>query len=149
MLRTDLPLLGEVLPHRGCSLLLHEIIEHSDERTIALVDVSRQEWLKRQDGSIEAWVAIEYMAQCFAARAGLIAYFENSDQPRGFLIGAHQLQFYVSQIRSDSWLRVYARPARGRPGMGALSHTCAVYRLESGSEESLVAEGRLTVSTRR
>jgi predicted hotdog family 3-hydroxylacyl-ACP dehydratase len=149
MLKDELPLPEDILHHRGCVLLLHKIIEHSDEHTIASVDVSRQEWLKRQDGSVETWVAIEYMAQCFAARAGLLAYFRNEDLPRGFLIGARGLRFHVPEIKADSWLRVYARPGQGRPGLGALSQTCAVYQVEAGSNASLVAEGRLTVSTSR
>jgi predicted hotdog family 3-hydroxylacyl-ACP dehydratase len=149
MLKNELPLPEDILHHRGCVLLLHKIIEHSDEHTVASVDVSRQEWLKRQDGSVEVWVAIEYMAQCFAARAGLLAYFRNEGLPRGFLIGAHQLKFHLPEIKANSWLRVYARPGQGRLGLGALSHTCAVYQVESGSDPSLVAEGRLTVSTHR
>ena len=150
MMRTDeLPPLEDVLCHRGSVLLLHEIVEHSDQHTVARVDVSRQSWLKRQDGSVAAWVAIEYMAQCFAAHEGLVADFQNRHLPLGFLIGVHRLRLYVPEIRADWRLRVRTRAARGRPGLGALSHSSSVHTEELGSEQTLGAEGRLSVSAQK
>jgi predicted hotdog family 3-hydroxylacyl-ACP dehydratase len=149
MPENGLPRPENVLHHRGSALLLHEILEHNDEHTVASVDVSRQSWLKRQDAGVEVWVSIEYMAQCIAARAGLLAHFRNENLPRGFLIATHQLRFHMPIIEADSLLRVYAKPAQGRPGLGALSHGCAVYQVDAESEASLIAEGRLTVSTNR
>ena len=149
MFDNSFPRPEKVLHHRGSVLLLQEILEHNDEHTVASVDVSRQNWLKRQDGGVDVWVSIEYMAQCIAARAGLLAHFRNENLPRGFLIATHQLRFHMPIIEADSSLRVYARPPQGRPGLGALSHGCLVYQADSRSEASLIAEGRLTVSTSR
>jgi len=142
-----LPLPEHVLRHSGCVLLLHEILEHSEEQTIASVDVSRQSWLKRRDGTVDPWVAIEYMAQCFAAHEGLIAISRNLDLPRGFLIGVNQLRLYSPKIGANTSLHVRTKSSRGRPGLGALSHACAVFRVEANSGSTLLAEGRLTVST--
>ena len=143
----DLPPIEEVVYHRGCVLLLHEVVEHSDRHTIARIDVSRQTWLTRPDGRVAAWIAIEYMAQCFAAHEGLISYFQNRDLSPGFLIGVNRLRLYEPEIQADAWLRVCTRPLRGRPGLGALSHTGSVHVEESGSEGTLVAEGRLSIAT--
>ena len=144
---SELPLPEHVLRHSGSVLLLHEILEHSEEQTIASVDVSRQSWLKKRDGTVDPWVAIEYMAQCFAAHEGLIAISRNLDLPRGFLIGVKQVRFCAPKIGANTSLHVRTKPSRGRPGLGALSHDCAVFHVEANSGSTLLAEGRLTVST--
>jgi predicted hotdog family 3-hydroxylacyl-ACP dehydratase len=127
-------------------LLLDRLLEHDGESTAARVAVGSRGWLKREDGSVPSWLALEYMAQCVAAHEGMLAFVEGRPLPQGFLVAALGLRIYRSRFGADELLRVQARRARGRPGLGALSHVCTVHA-EGGSDETvLFAEGRLSVS---
>ena len=138
----ELPTLEQLLPHGKHVLLLHEVVEHDALHTVALVDVEHQRWLKRHDGSVAAWVALEYMAQCVAAHEGLNAYGEGAT-PRGLLIGVQQLRLLVQHYDPRARLWVGARRIRGRPGLGVLSHQCTIH---TERRTNLLAEGRLSIS---
>lgn len=143
----EFPPVEEIVYHGGCVLLLDRILAHSEQETIVSVDVSKQTWLTLPQGGVSSWLAIEFMAQCFAAHEGLISYYENRALPHGFLIGVNHLQLHTPQIDVDAKLRVGTRPLRGRPGLGALSHIGSIHLEDSGSEGALLAEGRLSIAT--
>lgn len=142
----ELPPVLEVLPHRSPVLLLERLVEHDSRATTARVTVGEAAWLRRADGSVPSWLALEYMAQCVAAHEGLLARDEGRPLPRGFLVGAHGLLLHSASLSAGLRLCVRARRARGRPGLGVLSHACALYQEQTGREAEVLAEGRLSVA---
>ena len=142
----DLPPVCELVPHRGIVLLLDRILEHDGKSTEAQVSVERQNWLKRSDGSVGSWLAVEYMAQCIAAHEGLLARAEGRPFPRGFLVAVTGVRLYQPEFEAGDVLRVRARRLRGRHGLGVLSHTCTIHKDFDTEDERLLAEGRLSIS---
>ena len=149
MRTSNLPPLGKVLYHKGSALLLDRVIEHTDSQTIAQIDAAKSRWLQGRDGSIPTWLAIEYMAQCMAAHEGLFSYIHNREVHGGFLMSVSQLKIHVTEIPIDTSLHVCSRPLRGRPELGAISHTCSVFTEEGGIASAPLAEGRLSVSVEK
>lgn len=143
---SEMPELERVVPHRGAALLLDSVLEHDAARTVARVDVAKQRWLQRADGSVAPWLVIEYMAQCVAAHAGLLAYAEHRSAPHGFLIRVRGLELHTREIPAGARLRVSTRPEHGRLGLGVISQVCTVHLEEAGAEALLIAEGRLSLS---
>lgn len=145
--RTDFPAIEELMPHRGPALLLDRVLSHDHERTEAAVMVETQQWLKRDDGTVAGWLAVEYMAQCLAAHEGILALDEGRPPPKGFLIAATGLRLYQTHFPGNARLRVGSRRVRGRPGLGILSHQCTLHAEPSeAGAGTLLAEGRLSVS---
>jgi len=142
----EYPELEHVMPHRGDALLLERVLEHDGRHTVVLVDVESQRWLKREDGSVANWLVVEYMAQCIAAHAGLLAHAEHRHAPNGFLIRVRGLRLHAPEVPAGTRLRVSARAVLGRPGLGVVSQECRVHLEENGGEGALVAEGRLTLA---
>ncbi len=143
---TELPPMSELIPHRGPVLLLDRVLEHDGESTTARVAVDRQTWLKRENGSVAAWVAAEYMAQCIATHEGIRAHLEGRPPVRGTLTTAVGVRLHRSCFEPGELLRVRTRRARGRPGLGVLSHFCTVHEDGEAGEGRLLAEGRLSIS---
>ena len=59
-----------LLPHSGRSVLLDRVVAREPDALTAEVTV-RQDSLYLEDGTVGAWVGLEYMAQAAAALAGL------------------------------------------------------------------------------
>ena len=149
-MRPDFPPIEDLMPHRGPVALLECILNHDAQHTEARIRIDDQQWQKRSDGSVASWLALEYMAQCIAAHESLLAIDEGRPPPTGFLVAASGLRLEVLVLPAGSILRVRTERVRGRPGLGALSHQCSLLAAHADSgEESLVAEGRLSVSTPR
>ena len=89
--------------------------------------------------------AIEFMAQCVAAHEGMLARADGRVLPLGFLVGVKGLRLGASRFDRDEELRVWTRRIRGRPGLGILSHSCAISREGAGPEDEVIAEGRLSI----
>ena len=68
-LATRFPPVEHVLPHAGHMVLLARVVAHDEKETRCQVDIRSQRHFRREDGSVPAWVGIEYMAQCIAAHA--------------------------------------------------------------------------------
>ena len=148
MTDVEAPPIEELIPHRGESILLDRVIDHDRESTTAVAVVGGHRWLRQPDGSVAAWLAIEYMAQCVAAHEGMLARADGRTLPLGFLVGATGLRLGASRFRGDEQLRVRVRRIRGRPGLGVLAHACAIF-IESDDPNDPngepVAEGRLSI----
>jgi len=158
--RRAFPPIEQLLPHRGNVVLLHRILRHDAESTDAGVSIAKQKWLKHEDGRVRVALVVEYMAQCVAAREGLLALAEGRPPPKGFLVGVTRLRLEVPEIEADAELLVRSRRVRGRPSLGALSHRCELFLDQTGSDRAgeewppgepgpLIAEGRLSVSVPR
>ena len=142
----DLPPVSELLPHRGKVLLLDRVLEHDTESTTTRVSIERQTWLKRDDGSVASWVALEYMAQCIATHEGIRAHLRGVPPVRGSLAAVVGVRLYRSYFEAGEFLRVRIRRARGRPGLGVISHFGTVHEDRPTGEGQLLAEGRLSIA---
>ena len=166
------PAIEELMPHRGPVVLIDRVLAHDAESTEVRVSVEEQRWLKHQNGYVAGWLAVEYMAQCVAAREGLLALDEGRPPPVGYLVGVSRLRLECVEFPADAVLCVSSRRVRGRPSLGALSHQCRLYLdshfasgkssvrsprgespVEAGSSGAargrLLADGRLSVSVPR
>jgi len=138
---SDFPDLDALVPHRGRMRLLGRVLSHSPEETRCSVDLERSELFFDRDGSVPAFVAIEYMAQCAAAHAGLAA--AHGSSPRiALLLGSRRLQLHAERFHPGQQLCVEARHHRGEAGLVAFD--CAVRDTES---DRTLAEGRLNLYT--
>jgi predicted hotdog family 3-hydroxylacyl-ACP dehydratase len=146
---TELPHVSELIPHRGEVLLLDRVLNHDGESTTVRVVVDHQTWLKRENGSVATWVAVEYMAQCIAAHEGIRAHLEGRPPVRGSLATAVGVRLHRSCFEPGELLRVRTQRVRGRPGLGVLSHFCTVHEDGEAREGQLLAEGRLSISIPR
>ncbi len=140
--------LSTLIPHRGESLLLDRIIDHDDECTIAGVVVGSRSSLLREDGTVPTWLAVEYMAQTIAVHEGFIARSEGRTLEIGFLVTVVGLEIQPVTLQSGQVLRVHARRARGRPGLGVVSHHCTLHRCGEGDRLEIIAKGRLSIAIR-
>jgi predicted hotdog family 3-hydroxylacyl-ACP dehydratase len=146
MSTADLPPIEGLIPHRGESLLLDRVLEHDEESTSARVVVGSTKFLERTDGTTAPWAALEYMSQCIAVRESLLATGDGGSRIPGYLTAAVGLRLHRSHFEAGEHLRVTTRRTRGRLGLGVFSHFCTIHLESKSGEESLLAEGRLTIS---
>jgi predicted hotdog family 3-hydroxylacyl-ACP dehydratase len=143
------PSVSALIPHAGDAILIDRVLAHDGETTSVRVIVGAKNSLRRKDGPVPAWLAVEYMAQAIAAHEGLLAWTEGRALPLGFLISATSLELRVSGFDPAETLRVDSRRVRGRPGLGVLSHHCTLVRDRDGANASPVADGRLSIALDR
>jgi predicted hotdog family 3-hydroxylacyl-ACP dehydratase len=134
------PRIATLLPHSGPMCLLERVLEHEPRHTLCSVDPSRSALLAAADGSVPAWVGLEYMAQCIAVHGGLLARAHGEPLRPGVLLGSRRLRFGVGRFASDQELRVWARHHRGERGL--VSFDCEVREASGGPP---LVEGRLNV----
>ena len=140
------PPIEGLVPHRGESLLLDCVLEHDDESTVARVVVGSRKCLKKADGTVAPWAALEYMSQCAAAHESLLATDDSGSPTPGYLTGAVGVRLHRSRFEAGEQLRVRTRRTRGRLGLGVFSHFCTIHQESKAGKGSLLAEGRLTIS---
>lgn len=134
-----------VLPHAGPMLLISKILAHDAMSTRCEVDPGGQTFFRDPDGRVPCWTAIEYMAQCVAAHAGLRGRTEGQSPRIGFLVGSPRLRFHVPAFDAMEMLEVEAKLLRGSVALGALSFDCSLRRRrESGG--AVLAEGRISIA---
>ncbi len=136
--------LHEVLPHSGRALLLGRIERHDERATTCVVEAGGDTWLARADGSVPAWIGIEYMAQCIAVHEGCRARTAGRPAGAGFLAGVRGARFERAAFYAGESLRVRAEHLRGRPGLGALAYQCEI-RAGSDPDAAVIARAQLTV----
>jgi len=144
----ELPELARVMPQQGSMILLDRVLSHSEEAgTRCLIDLAKQQWLKRPDESIPAWTALEYMSQCIAAHEGYRAWTAGRKLGPGLFVGARRVHFHRPRLPRLGRLEVRARYLRGRAALGALSYACEIRGDdESGEGETVWVEGTLNVA---
>ena len=131
---------ASLVPHAGPMCLLARVVEHGPGRTLCSVDPARSAVLAGPDGSVPIWVGIEYMAQCIAAHAGLVARARGEAPKPGVLLGSRRLRFAAQRFARDRELRVEARHHRGERGLVAFD--CEVREAAGGPP---LVEGRVNV----
>lgn len=113
------------VPHQGPMSLLDSIEEHGEETLTAAVEI-RPGATFEQDGSVPAWVGIEYMAQAIAAYAGVIAHEAGEAVKPGFLIGIRKFTSDIPAFPVGSNLQIKVeRVVMGENGLGVFD--CQIY----------------------
>ena len=140
MTASDLPEITAVVPHSGRMLLLSRVIAHTADETVCAVDVDRSELFRDAGGSVPGWVSLEYMAQCIAAHAGLVARDRGERQRPGLFLGTRRTRIHIDNFRAGQRLRVTSRHLRGEAGLAWFE--CAV---EDATDGEALARGRLSV----
>ena len=134
------PPVGELVPQRGAMSLLARVLSHDARGTSCAVDPAASGLLRAPDGTLPAWVALEYMAQCIAAHGGLVSRARGEPSRIGFFVGTRRASFSVPTLPLSEELHVRAEPLHA--GAGLLSFACS---LERASDRERLAEGQLSV----
>ena len=137
---SSFPAVEELVPHRGGMSLVRDVVEHGPDYTICAVDPAGSDLFRQADGSIPAWLSLEYMAQCIAAHGGLDARGRGDPPAVGFFVGTRRIVLHADRFLPGEVLRVRAEKLR-RSG-GLLSFACSVVRDTDGA---VLAEGHLNV----
>ena len=139
----------ELIPHRGESILIDQVIAHDVDTTCVQLTIGKEACLRRPDGSVPSWLAVEYMAQCVAAHEGLLARAAGRSLSLGFLISVSKLRLEWPHFPSEKRFYVRVKKIRGGPRLGVISHRCEIYAGIDFENQSPVAEGRLTIALDR
>ena len=140
MTRRGFPAIAALIPQAGPMRLLDRVLEHGPGHTVCAVDPGRSHLLAAPDGSVPAWVGLEYMAQCIAVHGGLQALAQGEPLRPGVLLGSRRLRFGVQRFARGRELRVSARRHGGERGLVAFD--CEVWDASGGPP---LVEGRLNV----
>ncbi len=134
---TSYPPMEALLPHRAPMILLDAVEADARDSIACRVAVHAASPFV-ENGHVPAVIAIEYMAQCVAAYAGLRAVRNERPVRVAYLIGASPIEFSVDGLRVGENLRVEARRIWGDNSLGKFE--CSV-----DSQGRRVASGLLTV----
>jgi predicted hotdog family 3-hydroxylacyl-ACP dehydratase len=139
---TDLPPLNELIPHRGDSLFIDRVVEHHETGTTCTINLDGQYWLKRPDGRVPGWLAVEYMAQCMTVHESIRSRVLGHPRESGMLVAVFNLKLYVSYFEPGLALRARSIPLRGGVGLRVFSHSGVIF----AEEKRPLAEARLTIA---
>lgn len=111
--------IADLLPHDGKMLLLSKLVE-CDAQSITTSVLVREDGLFDDQGTVPAWIGLEYMAQTVAAYSGLRAKLRGGPPKLGFLLGTRKFESTVSEIPCGTELWVHAsRLTAGSTGIAA------------------------------
>jgi len=150
---TPFPSVAELLPHRGPAVLLDRVLAHDERETVCLVRVDASALFAREDGSVPAWIGLEYMAQTIAAHGGLLDRRLARPPRPGLFLGSRRLTFAADRFERGAMLRAHARPVRGAAASGSLAggsrmmaFECALHAGDADSERpDVLVSGILNV----
>jgi predicted hotdog family 3-hydroxylacyl-ACP dehydratase len=134
------PPVETLVPHRGRMLLVSRVEAHTPTETTCRIDIAADGIAVNEDGSVSAWVALEYMAQTIAAHAGLTAWRLDEPVRLGFLIGSRRVDF-AGGMRAGQSLLATVRHVWGATELAAFD--CVLHDAATGA---LVARGQLSVA---
>lgn len=120
---TDLPHVGELVPHAGPMLLLDRVLEAGEGYLVSQV-VVREDGLFDEDGRVAAFLGLEYMAQTVSAFSGWQARLRGDRVKVGYLLGTRRFTTNVGEFACGDVLRVTARKVvQDSVGMAAFDCT--------------------------
>lgn len=97
-----------LIPHSGEMILLDEILQSSPDCIAARCTPKADSLFSRADGTVPAWVGIEYMAQAIAAFAGIQAKQAGNEIRLGFLLGTRHYHSNVTHFMPEQALIIRA-----------------------------------------
>jgi len=131
----------ELLPHDGPMMLIESVLSHTPTRTECIIDVDSSTLFQNEDGSVPAWLALEYMAQSIAAHGGLVDRAARRPTRPGLLVSSRNLAINVEKFAPHQRLRAEVRHRRGEIGM--LAFECALF--DESDADTVLASGTLHV----
>ena len=132
-----------LIPHSGSMCLLDEVTEWDDRRIVCASNTHRDlNNPLRRDGRLSAVHAFEYGAQAAAVHGGLRARAARATAPPGYLAAVRDGHVYAARLDDiDSPLEILATRLFG-------DSANTVYECRVSAENTLIAEGRLTIILR-
>jgi predicted hotdog family 3-hydroxylacyl-ACP dehydratase len=134
-----MPLIREILPHEGRAVLLDAVLEHGPRHTVCSADAARAATFAQADGTIPAWVGLEFLAQGVAAHAGLEARLRGEAPSLGLFLGSRSVRLHADALEPGRALRVHVEHRLGQ--YGPSSFACW---LRDAATDALLVEGHLT-----
>lgn len=120
---TDLPQVGELVPHAGPMLLLDRVLEVGEGYLVSEV-VVRADGLFDEEGRVAAFLGLEYMAQTISAFSGWQARSRGERVKVGYLLGTRRFTSNVGDFKCGEVLKVTARKVvQDSVGMAAFDCT--------------------------
>lgn len=110
----------ELLPHGSEMALIDQLVESSESRSVAAVEITADSEFASPVG-VPCWVGLEYMAQTIAARVGYEAYLNGEEPPVGYLLGTREFVSRAPLFAIGSRLRVVVSPVLVDQGFGSFS----------------------------
>jgi predicted hotdog family 3-hydroxylacyl-ACP dehydratase len=99
---------AELLPQSGRMVLLDDVLDIGDGYIVAALAVRDDGWFSEPDGTVPAWVGIEYMAQTVAAYSGYQRRIQGQAVDLGFLLGTRFYECSVGAFPCGATLTVHA-----------------------------------------
>jgi len=116
--------ISELTPHATPMLLLDSYLDAGDDYLVSQLTV-RDDDLFDEDGSVPAYLGLEYMAQTIAAFSGYQAHLRGDAVKLGFLLGTRRFNTNVSRMPCGENLTVTVnRAVQGESGLAAFE--CSV-----------------------
>jgi predicted hotdog family 3-hydroxylacyl-ACP dehydratase len=120
-------------------VFLSRVRAHDEGATVCEIDVDALTLFREEDGSVGAWLGLEFMAQCVAAHAGLAGRASGEPPRIGLLVGSRRVRFHRSAYSPGETLVVTARRTWGQE-TGLVAFECTI---DDGETNERLAEGRL------
>lgn len=133
----DTPDVRELLPHAGPMVLINRVLRHDECETVCLV--AEHDLFRDADGSVPAWIGLEYMAQCVALHGALHGHLQRASRQIGWLVSARAVSFHADRFQADQQVEVSARSLHAGAG-GLVTFSCTIRDSTTGAP---LAEGRL------
>lgn len=140
MKQAAFPPVAELIPHARRMLLLDSVVAHDPDWTTCAVGVERSELFRDADGSVPAWVALEYLAQCIAVYGALVARAKGNRPRFGYFIGGRRLALRVDRFVPGQRLHATVHHRKGDSGLVAFDG-----RIEDAAGGEALVFGRLNV----
>jgi predicted hotdog family 3-hydroxylacyl-ACP dehydratase len=131
----------ELLPHDAPMMLIESVLSHTPTRTECIIDVDSSSLFVEPDGSVPAWLSLEYMAQSIAAHGGLVDRAASRPTRPGLLLGSRNLCINIEKFAAHQRLRVEVCHRRGDIGMMAFE--CSLFDVTDA--DTVLAGGTLNV----
>ncbi len=97
---------SEFLLHRKPMMLVTGIRHYSEDQLETYIDLSIPSIFTGANGSVPAWVGLEYMAQSIAIFAGIQAKQNKSPLKLGFLLGTRKYESFLTSFDANALLTV-------------------------------------------
>lgn len=140
MQKTVFPPVEQLLPHGETMVLLDKVLSHDDQKTECSVVITPGSLFFDDIGTVPTWVGLEYMAQCIATHAGLIAKANGKEIQIGYWVGSRKITFNTDCFYKDQSLNIQASKVWQDDHSG--SFDCHIKDQKSGK---LLLDGLLTV----
>ncbi len=137
---SDFPAIHTVVPHKPPMILIHHILSFGEESITCDVHLGRPSLFTRPDGTVPAWVGLEYAAQTVAAYAGMDAEGKGGTPKIGFLIGARTFTSNTSEFNQNQVLEIKATLLFSDEQLGVFE--CSI---KDRSTKKILSHGKLNV----